>query len=283
MGETASFSEKSFGAVGITLVSVFSIGWLCKAADLPTEVTGAATSVALMVPAALAQRGQKRQAEQDARTAGDTRHAAVAAHPSVSPLHALILGGAIVLLDSILGIVVALLGSDLGGLAVLALELAIVFLAMGRLVDWLGPKPYLTVTAAVGVTLVVRVFLMLLASDALEELGMGGGAVFVVVLVTHALILVAALAGLWRARRKVGAGAATVPLEAPAPVVHTFSWPVEPDPLRATPAEAVSSPPPTQLAPPAPPAGWYADPDLRGIERWWDGSAWSDKRRNKPS
>ena len=96
-----------------------------------------------------------------------------------------------------------------------------------RLVDWLGPKPYLTVTAAVGVTLVVRVFLMLLASDALEELGMGGGAVFVVVLVTHALILVAALAGLWRARRKVGAGAATVPREAPAPVVHTFSWPVE--------------------------------------------------------
>lgn len=28
-----------------------------------------------------------------------------------------------------------------------------------------------------------------------------------------------------------------------------------------------------------PPAGWYADPENPGNERWWNGSTWSDDRR----
>jgi hypothetical protein len=27
----------------------------------------------------------------------------------------------------------------------------------------------------------------------------------------------------------------------------------------------------------APPAGWYADPQLQAAHRWWDGSAWTDR------
>lgn len=32
-----------------------------------------------------------------------------------------------------------------------------------------------------------------------------------------------------------------------------------------------------------PPAGWYADPTQPGVERWWDGQAWSDQTRQAGS
>ena len=28
--------------------------------------------------------------------------------------------------------------------------------------------------------------------------------------------------------------------------------------------------------------GWYPDPELSGIDRWWDGQAWTSQRRNTP-
>jgi hypothetical protein len=30
------------------------------------------------------------------------------------------------------------------------------------------------------------------------------------------------------------------------------------------------------------PEGWYPDPELRGVDRWWDGSRWIEKLRNTP-
>lgn len=30
------------------------------------------------------------------------------------------------------------------------------------------------------------------------------------------------------------------------------------------------------------PAGWYDDPTSQGVQRWWDGVAWSDHRAPKP-
>ena len=40
----------------------------------------------------------------------------------------------------------------------------------------------------------------------------------------------------------------------------------------------------TATTPQGPPAGWYNDPDgLLNIERYWDGTAWTDQRRNAAS
>ncbi|NKS94595.1 DUF2510 domain-containing protein [Rhodococcus hoagii] len=39
-------------------------------------------------------------------------------------------------------------------------------------------------------------------------------------------------------------------------------------------APAISSPPPPP--PPSVPEGWYRDPDGRPIQRYWNGTAWTD-------
>jgi Protein of unknown function (DUF2510) len=42
------------------------------------------------------------------------------------------------------------------------------------------------------------------------------------------------------------------------------------------------TPPPPQSVPQGPPNGWYADPDgLVNIERFWDGTGWTEARRNR--
>ena len=33
------------------------------------------------------------------------------------------------------------------------------------------------------------------------------------------------------------------------------------------------------MAEPLPIAGWYPDPEIRGHDRWWDGTTWTDNRR----
>jgi hypothetical protein len=32
----------------------------------------------------------------------------------------------------------------------------------------------------------------------------------------------------------------------------------------------------------SPQKGWYPDPVLRGVDRWWDGKQWADRLRNTP-
>lgn len=71
--------------------------------------------------------------------------------------------------------------------------------------------------------------------------------------------------------------------QAPAPAQ---GW--QPNPLQgwsppaaAIPAAAVVPPPPAPTGqpappPPSPPAAWYPDQSQPGIQRYWDGSAWTD-------
>ena len=55
-------------------------------------------------------------------------------------------------------------------------------------------------------------------------------------------------------------------------------------PSEPTELETTSQPPPTPPAPPqpvpaGPAAGWYPDAHNAGQEQYWDGSAWTDQRR----
>lgn len=47
-------------------------------------------------------------------------------------------------------------------------------------------------------------------------------------------------------------------------------------------ARIMTSDTPAQGGPPSPPAGWYADPQGPGQQRWWDGNGWTDHRAGFP-
>lgn len=42
-------------------------------------------------------------------------------------------------------------------------------------------------------------------------------------------------------------------------------------------AATPSTPAPTPHAPPSVPAGWYPDPNVAGVQRYWDGSHWTEQ------
>jgi Protein of unknown function (DUF2510) len=44
----------------------------------------------------------------------------------------------------------------------------------------------------------------------------------------------------------------------------------------------VTETPPTPLAAPLAPRGWYADPERPSVERWWTGAEWSNYRHRRP-
>ncbi|WP_081607516.1 DUF2510 domain-containing protein [Rhodococcus triatomae] len=54
---------------------------------------------------------------------------------------------------------------------------------------------------------------------------------------------------------------------------------MESEPERAS---SPASEPPASPPPPAVPAGWYPDPDTALLQRYWDGTSWTERTAPLP-
>lgn len=256
--------EKSFLAVGLTLGSLIVVSLVSKALGLGETVAGPLSATAALIPGAIAYRAQSRR---PAATADPRTAARVPSPWLVTTLFAL----GIFVLDSLTGFVNVLVPQALAWTFV-AVTMAIVGMGAGLVSFLFRSAPFGWVLIGVGIAFALRVFMMaLFASDlaALDEYYPGAAATVVVLAVLSYVIMagVAALGVLIaRPHRERFLARRVVPADAPLPPPTGAPRPGEPPVVAAPRARE----------------GWYPDPELRGVERWWDGAAWTDQRRNTP-
>jgi hypothetical protein len=249
---------------------------VCKQVGAPDLAGETFAGIAGSVPTAIAISAQRRRA----RTLGP---AALAAQVSPWPIVLLVATVSLVF-DSIVGVISFGLAAQApteaaAGLILVAVGgagLVIIAFAIGIISDRFGPRPYLWTSITVGIIFAVRVLVVLILLDAAFLLDAAVGHVFLLV-----FSLLATLAAVKLRGQRTGSAALPVgPAAFGPPVAATpVGGPVAPAPTVPFPA---ATPPGFPAPAPAPvaPAGWYPDPQLIGIVRYWDGSAWTDHRRN---
>ncbi len=318
---TAPQEDRSFKGVGLSALAMLGAGVVCWLLHLPDFATQAVSAGAFATPAALAIRGQRKAAasSQDENVSPAERAAQEQALASRQrPLVIVVLAGVLLALDSLFGLIIALvgaIGAAILGVPAFLLMCGLLVFAGARWADRLGRRPYVTVLLVVVVALLVRCYIVtvLMRDFIVDTYGDDETstalllAFFVVfIAISHVFYLGAGDAGVWLARRRrraavpsptggvtlagepqdPGREPATVPAAprtsplASGPAPDWYLDPVQGGVLRYWDGTAwTASRVSVTGAASVPPAGWCADPERDGVLRWWDGTSWTEHRR----